>query len=353
MNSKSVLREVTVVIRETLLQDNQLTISGLGTLKVESVASEHKRVNEQKFILDPPRKRVVLEGDPSLTTDESLISELASNLGASHEEAAAVIDLLVREILTQMPVHIPEIGILKQSDGKLEFSSDPELEAFLAGAHANLNSLEVKKEIPAEPVKYRRKFNWRIAVPIIVVGAVISSYFVIQNNFPPSQQALNDAESPAILPVAPDSISADSAANVTSIERLDAVDQSAIDAFRVRPEPNPEQPSITLDDATDPPAVETPPPPADPETPLLNRETGGYTLIIGSFDTLEQASVLIDEYRELYPAIPVGTLRNHDDTLYRVAIGQVPTISEALALKDRLTELPAQAWVLNILNTDL
>ncbi|MCY3487659.1 MAG: SPOR domain-containing protein [Bacteroidetes bacterium] len=353
MKSKSVLREVTVVIRETLLQNNQLTISGLGTLKVKSVPSEHERLSEQKFMLRPPRKRVVLEGDPSLTTDESLISGLASNLGASHEEVAAVINLLIKEILAQMPVHIPEIGILKQSDGKLEFSPDPELEAFLAGAHANLNSLEIKKERPSTSVRHRRKFNWRIAIPIIVVIAAIGGYFVIQNYFPPSQQASNDAESPTILPVAPDSISADSAANITSIDRLDTVDQSIEYAFRVRPEPNPEQPLITLDDATDPPAVETSPLPADPETPLLNRETGGYTLVIGSFDTPEQASILIDEYRELYPTIPVDTLRNHDNTLYRVAIGQVPTIPEALALKDRLTELPAQAWVLNILNTDL
>ena len=352
MNSKSVLREVTVVIRETLFQNNQLTISGLGTLKVESVPSKNERVDEQKFILHPPRKRVVLEGDPSLTTDEPLISGLASNLGASHKEAAAVIGLLIKEILAQMPVHIPEIGILKQSDEKLEFSSDPELEAFLAGAHANLDSLEVTKEMPMESVKHHRKFGWTIAIPV-VIGAVIGGYFVIQSNFAPFQQALDDTKSPALLPVAPDSVSADSAADITSIDRLDTVDQSITDTFRVRPESNPEQPLITLDDTSDPPAAETPPLAADPEISLLNRESGGYTLVIGSFDTPEQASILIDEYRGLYPTIPVDTLRNHDNTLYRVAIGQASTISEALALKDRLTELPAQAWVLNILNTDL
>ncbi len=344
MNSKSVLREVTVILREILFQNNQLTISGLGTLKVESVPSESERVDRQMFILHPPRKRVVLEGDPSQTTDESLISGLASNLGASHEEAAAIIGLLIGEILAQMPVHIPEIGILKQSDGKLEFSSDPELEAFLVGAHANLDSLEVKKGISTKPVTSRRKFGWTIAIPVVIGAVLGGGYFVIQNNRGSFQQDLNDAESPAILPVAPDSISTDSAADITSIDRLDTVDQSIMDSFDVRPESNPEQPLITLDDAVDPSTT---------EIPLLNRETGGYTLVIGSFDTPEQASILIDEYRELYPTIPVDTLRNHDNTLYRVAIGQVPTVSEALALKDRLTELPAQAWVLNILNTDL
>ncbi len=343
-----------MVIREVLLRNDQLNISGLGTLKVESLSSEREQITNQRFLLHPPRKRVVLEGDPSDSTDPALIAELASNLRTSEEEAAAILDLLIKEILVQAPVHIPEIGVLKQSEGKLEFLSDPELEAFLLGAHANLNSLEVKRESIATPKTRRRKLAWAISIPI-AVGAAVIGYFAVQNNFRPSQQASSNTESPALLPIAPDSMTADSAVSITSIDNFDPVNQPITDGFRVRPEPNPEQPSITLENAADPPPIETPPAPtqADPETPLLNRESGGYTLIIGSFDTSAQASILITQYRDIYPTVPISTLQNRNNTLYRVAIGQVPTIAEALALKERLTELPADAWVLNILNNDL
>ncbi len=341
-----------MVIRDVLLRNDQLNISGLGTLKVESLSSEREQITNQKFLLHPPRKRVVLEGDPSDSTDPALIAELASNLRTSEEEAAAILDLLIKEILAQAPVHIPEIGILKQSEGKLELSSDPELEAFLLGTHANLNSLEVKRESITTPKTRRRKLAWAISIPI-AVGAAVVGYFAVQNNFGPSQQTSSNTESPALLPIAPDSMTADSAVNITSIDNFDPVDQPITDGFRVRPEPNPEQPSITLESPADPPPVETPPTQADPETPSLNRESGGYTLIIGSFDTSAQASILIAQYRDIYPTVPISTLQNRNNTLYRVGIGQVPTIAEALALKERLTELPADAWVLNILNNDL
>ncbi len=333
MNSKSVLRHIVLGIREILLRNNQLTLSGLGTLIVESIPSKHKRISDEKFLLHPPKKRVALEGEPPLTTDEFLISELASNLGVSQEDANAAIDLFVKEIQDQIPIYIPELGIFKQLDGKLEFQSDPELEAFLTGAISNLSPLEIKKSPSPITTKHQRKFSpVIIAIPaIIAVG--IGGYLVFQNNFSFFQGTSNDSKFSSLLPSTSDSIFADSTDNI-----------NPTDTFDIPLEPNPERPSAILDDIKDPLAT---------GTPSLNRDSGGYTLIIGSFNTSEQASNMVDQFRKIYPRIPIGILRNHDNTLYRVAIGQNPTIPEALALKERLTELPAETWVLNILNTDL
>ena len=86
--------------------------------------------------------------------------------------------------------------------------------------------------------------------------------------------------------------------------------------------------------------------------PRLDRDASGYTIIVGSFATIEQALSIMNRYQEIYPNIPVDTLVS-DDMRYRVALGQTPTISEAVTLKDRLIEVPTDAWIKNIQNVEL
>lgn len=346
LSSKSILNEATLIIRDKLLKDSKLTISGLGTLNVESIPSASESQGKSKYIVHPPRKRVLLEGDPSLPTDPSFVSDLASKLQKSTEETTAILHLLIEEILSQTPVHLPEIGIISRNKNKLEFAPSPELERFLAGPYGKMISLEIKKEQSPPPVQRPRLLRWAIALPVIILSIV--AVVLIQNNFLPFQQTMD--ESDALLPGIADSLN-----TVTSIDNSTAgpTDHAIENTLRIQPEPTPDVSVITLADDPEPPVTETPLAQDDSGVPLLDIETGGYTLIIGSFDTAEQALVLVRQYREVYPEVPVDILRNTDNTLHRVAVGQVPTIPAAEDLKARLTELPADAWVLNIQNKNI
>ena len=315
MTSEKVLTEFTAVVRELLLQYDRADILGLGTLKVESIPSAHELLDDGKFVVHPTNRRILFEENPAIESSPTLVPSLAAKLGVADERASEVLTLLVTEILSQVPVRIPELGTLTRPDDGLQFIADPEFAAIVSGIYAGLSSITVGDKIAPQPVQRRQRWPWAAAAMVVVATGV---YFITQG----SNDSNGPADEPATIstPVIPDSASTDS---LTTVAIEDSVDQ---------------EPPTVLD-----PETET-----GPERLTLDHEAGGYTLIVASFPEESTALELAERYRSIYPDIPVGILRSSDSTNHRVAVGQAPTISEALDLKAQLNDLPPESWVLSI-----
>ena len=328
MTSQDIFKKFTALVRERLIKYGHVKISGIGTLRVESAPSASDPVDHRTFVLHPPEKKIVLDASSSSTTDLSLISELASNLRISHEEAAEITRLFSNEILEQIPVTIPEIGSITRSEDSLDFWADPELTAHISGAETNIPPLEIRKTTLAQPVRTRRAQPWVVASLVIVAALVAGSYFILRfipgPVVPPvSETAETEVPAPVVSPV--------SATPEDTLENKVPADSQVTE--------------ILDDSAVSPPPEQ----PEDPVPILLDREAGGYTIVLASFMNPNRALATVEQYRTVYPDLPVDTLVSNDNR-YRVTIGQVSTLSEAVALKDSLRGLPSSAWPVNILN---
>lgn len=315
MTSEKVLTEFTAIVRELLLQHDRADIPGLGTLKIESTPSVHELLDDGKFMMHPTSRRISFEENPTIESSPTLIPSLTAKLGIADTKASEVLDLLVTEILSQVPVSIPELGTFTRTDDGLKFTTDPELAAAVSGIYTGLSSITVEDRIAPQPIERRQRWPWAAAAMVVVAAGIYLITQVGTESNDPTE------ETTAIsTPVIPDSASTDSIATV-SVE--DSV-------------------------AQEPPTAPDPETEAGPETLTLDHEAGGYTLIVASFPEESTALEVVESYRNIYPDIPIGILQSSDGANHRVAIGQAPTITEVLDLKSRLNDLPPESWVLSI-----
>lgn len=315
MTSEKVLTEFTAIVRELLLQHDRADIPGLGTLKIESTPSVHELLDDGKFMMHPTSRRISFEENPTIESSPTLIQSLAAKLELADTKASEVLDLLVTEILSQVPICIPELGTFTRSDDGLEFTTDPELAAVVSGIYTGLSSITVEDRIAPQPIERRQRWPWAAAAMVVVAAGIYLITQVGTESNDPTE------ETTAIsTPVIPDSASTDSIATV-------AVEDSV---------------------AQEPPTAPDPETEAGPETLTLDHEAGGYTLIVASFPEESTALGVVESYRNIYPDIPIGILQSSDGANHRVAIGQAPTITEVLDLKSRLNDLPPESWVLSI-----
>ena len=315
MTSEKVLTEFAAIVRELLLQHDRAGIPGLGTLKVESTPSTHELLDDGKFVVHPTSRRISFEENPAAESSPSLIPSLTAKLGVADEGASQVLSLLVTEILSQVPVRIPELGTFTRSDDGLQFTADPELVAGVSGIYAGLSSITVEDKIAPQPVQRRQRWPWAAAAMVVVAAGV---YLITQGS--------NESNSPA--------------------EEATAISTPIIAEFALTDSIT----TVDVEDSVDPepPTVPDPETEKGPETFTLDREAGGYTLIVASFVDESTALEVAERYRSIYPDIPIGILRSSDDAKHRIAVGQAPTITEALDLKSRLNHLPPESWVLSI-----
>ena len=315
MTSEKVLTEFAAIVRELLLQHDRAGIPGLGTLKVESTPSTHELLDDGKFVVHPTSRRISFEENPAAESSPSLIPSLTAKLGVADDRVSEVLNLLVTEILSQVPVRIPELGTFTRSDDGLQFVADPVLAAAVSGVYAGLSSISIGEKIAPQPTERRQRWPWAAAAMIVVAaGVYLFTQGIIESNGPADESAVISA------PVIPDSASTDS---ITTV----AVENSADREPSAAPDPDTETGLETL---------------------TFDHEAGGYTLIVGSFSEESTALEVAERYRNIYPDIPIGILRSSDDAKHRIAVGQAPTITEALDLKSRLNDLPPGSWVLSI-----
>ncbi len=339
MTSEVALREFTTIIRERLLKYGQLSVSGLGTLKIESIPSMSERPNDNQFILHPPKRYISLDESSSVTTDLSLVSEFASNQGISHEDASSIIDLLVSEIIAQAPIEIPTLGVISRTEDKLHISADPELATLISGTFADMDSLEILPDSSGSPAKGQRRVA-QVAMVVLIVGALAVGGYFLTNWVMESNQQISEPLS-AVLPANPDPVTSDSMENNVIPDPSDSPANMEVANGIVA---NPVEPS------TD--AIPSEQPDTNNGSVLLDREAGGYTIIVGSFNTPEQAQAVVERYRTSLPGMAVDTLVS-DDSQYRVALGQFPSIPDAVAAISQLDEIPSDAWVKNVRNVGL
>ncbi|MDE2828161.1 MAG: SPOR domain-containing protein [Bacteroidota bacterium] len=315
MTSEKVLIEITAIVREQLLQHDRVDIPGLGSLKIEFIPSVHELLEDGKFVVHPTSRRISFKENPAIESSPSLIPSLAAKLGVADEGASEVLNLLVTEILSQLPVRIPELGTFTRSDDGLQFAADPELAAVVSGTYAGLSSITVGEEIAPQPIQRRQRWPWAAAAMIVVAAGI---YLITQGS--------NESDDPA--------------EETTVISTLIIPDSASTDSIK----------TVAIEDNVDqePPTVPDPETETGPETLILDHEAGGYTLIVASFPEESTALEVAERYRNIYPDIPIGILRSSDDTNHRVAVGQASTITEALDLKSQLNDLPPEAWVLSI-----
>jgi hypothetical protein len=315
VTSEKVLTEFTAIVRELLLQHDRAEIPGLGTLKIESTPSAHEPLDNGTFMVHPTNRRISFEENPATESSPTLIPSLTAKLGIADTKASEILDLLVTEILSQIPVCIPGLGTFTRSDDGLQFTTDPELAAVVSGIYAGLSSITVEDKIAPQPIERRQRWPWAaVAIVVVVAGIYIITRDSTESNGPIE-------ETPAIsTPVIPDPASTDS---ITTVALEDSLDR-------------------------EPPTAPDPETETDPETLTLDHGAGGYTLIVASFPEESTALEVVERYRIIYPDIPIGILRSSDGMNHRVAVGQAPTITEVLDLKSRLNDLPPESWVLSI-----
>ncbi|MCY4172361.1 MAG: SPOR domain-containing protein [Bacteroidetes bacterium] len=349
MESQKVVFELVTIIRERLARYSQVAISELGIFKVISKPSESKSLNADKFSVHPPKKEIVLESNPSTPTDTTLISGLASTLGISHEASEKTITIFSKEILSQLPVTIPELGTFKKSNDQLQFTADTKLNNHIVGIYSELTPVEIDKTtVPAQNIKRtsfpttEQRSPWAaILIPMVVILAIVG-YFLLQGI-----TGNNEQESSESITLVTDSIE-------TVVSEEDEIPSDELETS-VNETDQSEAPSSVSDtpqnenlSTTEPPQTSQSESSLAPVN-LLDRESGGYTLIIGSFNTPAQAMSVVERYRTIYPTLPVDTLIGTGNQ-HRIAIGQVSTIPEALALKESLSEIPEDSWVYIIRN---
>jgi len=353
MNSQTSIIEIITILQERLSRYGQVAISELGIFKVTSQPSKSKSLTEDKFTVSPPQKGIILDANPLTPTDTTLISGLASSLEISHEASEKIINLFSKEILSQLPVTIPDFGTFKKSSNELRFSADPKLISHVVGIYADMTPIElVKNAIAAQKPQddsiftSKERYTWpAVLVPLIVILA-IGGYFLTRGIIGSGDQ---ESAQPTTVSESMESAVSDGDVPPPSTEHNVFSESEQFD----------DSPSASDSPASD--QISTNTPPTTPSasntqgfatTNLLDRESGGYTLIVASFDAPARTLSVVERYRKIYPNLPVDTLINSTNR-HRVAIGQVSTISEALALKERLTEIPPASWPLNISNTDL
>lgn len=315
MTSEKVLTEFTAIVRELLLQHDRADIPGLGSLKIESTPSMHEPLDDGKFMVHPTSRRISFEENPATESSPTLIPSLTAKLGIADTKASEVLDLIIAEILSQVPVSVPGLGTFIRADDGLQFSTDPELATAISGIYTGLSPITVEDKLALQPIKRRQRWPWAAAAMVVVAAGI---YLITRG----STESNGPVEETTAIstPVIPDSASNDSITTVASDDSLDQEPPTAPD-----------------------PEIET-----DPETLTLDHEAGGYTLIVASFPEESTALEVVERYRSIYPDIPIGILRSSDDMNHRVAIGQAPTITEVLDLKSRLNDLPPESWVLSI-----
>ena len=196
----------------------------------------------------PPSRRVSFEENPSTESSPILILSLAANLGISDTKASEVLDLLVTEILSQIPVYIPKLGTLSRSDDGLQFTTDPELAAVVSGIYAGLSSVTVGDTIIPQPIERRQRWPWAVATIVVVTAGI---YFITRDSIV-SNDPIEETTTIS-TPVIPDSASTDS---ITTVAIEDSVGQ----------EPPEESPIVS-----------DPEPETIPEPLTFDHEAGGYT----------------------------------------------------------------------------
>ncbi len=336
MDSEKILIELLTIVRERLSRYGQVAISELGIFKVISQPSSSELLSEDKFLVHPPKKNIVLESNPLTPTDTTLISGLASSLGISHESSKKTIDIFLQELLSQLPVTIPDFGMFKQSNNELQFTADPKLIDHVVGIYAKMTPIKIEKStMPSHMDKNtsiitsKERTPWpAIFIPLALIIAIVGYFFV--------RSIIGDQENSE----SPDLNQAVVTEGNDPTLPIDESEQSE-DVLS-----SPERPTNIS-------TLNTPSESNEGPTNVFDRQSGGYTLIIASFDSPDPALSVMERYREIYPLLPVDTLIGSGKRHHRVAIGQFTSIPQALALKERLNEIPEDSWVLNILNKDL
>lgn len=372
MESKRVFKDFVATVRKILKKDLRVSLPGIGTLTVVSVPSRSESLGPDKFSIHPPNRNILLESDVSESVGESFVAEFASDLGVSPEQSEAVISVLSKELIGQMPVAIDGLGTFSKSHDGFSFSADTDLIKFIFGHSLEITPVEIKDPPPASspskrPSHARKRTAWPlIAIPTVLV-LIIASYFLIPRITEFTNQAIenagpSDIDTTEAPPTETEEFISnlgqffDTEAEPSQDEASSEISPSSEDMASQSEEPsdtNPvvEDPPETPSSDTNPPATETPAnvPAPSREFPTLDRQLGGYTLVIASFNVSSRALTVVEQYRRIYPAIPVDTLIGTNNR-FRVTIGQVSTIPEAVFLKENLSEIPPDSWVMNILD---
>jgi hypothetical protein len=129
---------------------------------------------------------------------------------------------------------------------------------------------------------------------------------------------------------------------------------TAGDAGGIVGQPIGSRPSPSVD--VNPPPVQVVPPPAAAAMPAwmgsIDRMAGGWTWIIGSKTTVEEAEVVGNEYLDLYQQglkVDILSGRSNGAVRYRIALGQYTSRNLAQIDRERLGSLiPSDAWLLQI-----
>ncbi len=214
-----------------------------------------------------------------------------------------------------------------EEDARTSADTDPSESTRSPGA-----SLPGRPEPPARRPK--RRWRWPVAVlGMFVVGAALvllldSRQFEPQES--PGQNTIIAGDPTMTNPAG-------------SEERLDA-----------DPDPIPQNSDAAeAQDSVDTTAgagTDLPPPKEDRSPIRLDRNLGGFTLIVASFEARAVAASEVDRFRVLIsnPGIPVDVMPSRDGTKFRVTVGQQPTKEAAVTLREQLAMLPEGTWVLRI-----
>lgn len=294
---------------------------------------------------------------------DSVVERVARHLDVSESQAVRLVHAvgeLIQVLLTRDGiVHVPGIGVLKHTNGKIDLEPDDSLLSTVNAPFAGLEPVhfgpsdtdptEVSKESASEPAPVGvpiqqarapervRKKAWRGpllgvgALVLVVIGAVLIFRFGV-----PGQSTETALTEQASDPVSPAEEGADPVP-----EPVDPVAKSTDPAL--------EPVDLAEGDAAEEDSEVT------PSEPSVQRSLGGYTIVVASFGTEGPAMEVAQQHRARLAgtAVPVDIMRSvtqSGNIVFRVIVGQAPDIDGAVTLRDggKLTGLPANAWITRI-----
>lgn len=188
---------------------------------------------------------------------------------------------------------------------------------------------ETDVEDTAPGLSSRRALPWLLAA-VVLVAIGIGAWLLSRPSDP--AETPPDATAQVEEPPAP---ADDSPADASASESAASQNQQAGEA----PADQPETPAQT----EEPPA---------PQAPALDPAQGGWTLVVSSKPTQEEAQAVAEQFAQRFQGqnAPIGIIPGavEGTTYYRVGVGQFGSSDDALRALDENSRYPDDAWLLQL-----
>jgi nucleoid DNA-binding protein/cell division protein FtsN len=350
---------ITLIIRDLLLRNEQLAIPGFGSFKI---IHRPARISKTTQVLTPPSREIVFEGQLK-SGDNQLLLAIKKKHGLSEAEASEALNKYIlhieEEIRSTGSILMEGLGKLKrEGTGTLIFEpisellnpggvfALPKIDIPVTEKRENTRPVTEYKKTLSHPEVRRRRNWWIPAVAVIFLATVIFvSYFTgLITHFPgvtpkKEQVVVKSKDQKRIVFGNRANVAKDSTKDISMDSSRESISRQ-LDQRTVR-----ENALRISDEQSKAAEMVKEKPEIKPTVPA-----GPYQIISGSFTIIENAEKHILSLRK--KGINAEMLPR-SGKYYMVTLGSYPTRSQALAALELLKgQLDQDLWVMKIVTRD-